>query len=594
MKWVLIGHRGVGKTQLLRRLEAYYENGPRTAFIDLDQEIEFKFKKPIFELFPEVGEAQFRIIEKEIFDSALEKNPSFIISVGAGFSPDWLAEQQNTHKMNILWLRRKTDILGRVFLNRPRLDSGISALKEFHQRFASRQKAYQENATEVYWVPEGLRDQNDLEEKICSDARLETQGILTLLPWHLKDFHFMRYNCDFYEWRDDLLASHSTLWERIPFHKRLLSFRNKMMIQESLKGLKNFALSDWGLELGPCPSSDIKMLSAHKINAGETLSDFLLRLERSAVKAQHLKASPVVENYSQVVELLKWQEQDPSQRSILPRAPDALVGRWLWLRLYMKGRQKINFWRDSDGSSEEQPTLFEWMSSSNKPEHFAALLGDPVFHSRTMLEQSEFFENLKAPIWPILLDEYEFWPALQILRKMGLIAAAVTSPLKKVAFANADSRSEESNQLNSVNTLFLSAEKIFGHNTDLFGFEKLIEKAGVNRNDAIVAVWGGGGTLNVIKKILPQAIEISVRTRKPRDSKITLPHKVDVLIWAAGPRDEAPSDINFDILIDLNYREDSRARELAISLQKKYVSGDDMFLAQASAQREFWAKLTKS
>ena len=79
MKWILIGHRGVGKTQLLRRLEIYFEGNPELAFIDLDHHIELKFKKPIFELFPEVGESAFRKIEREIFDSLLEQYPSFII-----------------------------------------------------------------------------------------------------------------------------------------------------------------------------------------------------------------------------------------------------------------------------------------------------------------------------------------------------------------------------------------------------------------------------------------------------------------------------------------------------------------------------------
>lgn len=592
MKWILIGHRGVGKTQLLERLEVYFKGNSELVFIDLDEQIELKYKKPIFELFPQIGELEFRKIEKKIFDSLLKQHPSFVISVGAGFSCEKLAELKKNGggtDINILWLRRKTDILGRIFLDRPRLDSSLSALEEFHQRYSKRQNSYKEIATDVFWIPEGLRTANKLEQEILTSSKLETSGILTLLPWHLKEFRFLRYNCDFYEWRDDLLARHSKQWERIPFEKRLLSFRDEKSIQKSLKDLEKFSFSDWGLELGSCPSRDIQMVSAHQMIAGESLSQFLLRLERSASPDQHLKASPLIETYSQATELIDWQAQAPRQRSILPRYNLKFEGRWMWLRLYLKGRQKVNFWRDSDGSSDEQPTLFEWMNTPRETKRFAALLGDPVFHSRTMAEQSEFFlEKFNAPVWPILLADEEFESAFQVLKDKGLIAAAVTSPLKKSAFRFAQLKSPEAIELEAANTLFIRQEKGTCHNTDLVGFAKLIEKSKIDQKNAVVAVWGGGGTLSVIKKILPQVIEISVRTRKPREAHITLPRSVDVLIWAAGPRDEAPQDIDFEVLIDLNYREDSRARELAVSKQKKYIAGDEMFLAQAEAQREFW------
>ena len=84
MKWILIGHRGVGKTSLLKRMQKYF---PQTDlhFFDLDQEISKQYGKSIIHLFQDMGEAQFREIENKIFSDLINHHSKFILSVGAGF-----------------------------------------------------------------------------------------------------------------------------------------------------------------------------------------------------------------------------------------------------------------------------------------------------------------------------------------------------------------------------------------------------------------------------------------------------------------------------------------------------------------------------
>jgi shikimate 5-dehydrogenase len=336
-------------------------------------------------------------------------------------------------------------------------------------------------------------------------------------------------------------------------------------------------------------------LSCHERLTGESLSNFLLRLERSASEKQHLKAAPVIETLSEAQELLRWQNENPSGRSILPRSKAGDPGRWMWLRLYQKGRQKINFWRESDGSAVDQPTLFEWLSTPDRPAGFAALIGNPVHHSRTMVEQSAFFADRNGPVWPIRLEESEFHEALPFLISLGLQAAAVTSPFKSQAFEVCHGLSPEAERLKAVNTLAIESDRISGHNTDLQGLRAQIEKAcqliGVPLQQASAAIWGGGGTLAALQEILPQAVSLSVRTRQPRSPDQCLPDKVQVLVWAAGPEDDPPPQFDFEILVDLNYREDSRAREWALQHGRRYLSGLDLFLAQAQGQRDYWTRL---
>ncbi len=598
MKWIVIGHRGVGKSQFLLRLKTYLQSSS-TAFLDLDQEIEKRLQTPIIKLFPEIGETRFREIEQQVFREIEATYPSYVLSVGGGFQ---LAQSRAQSKdLKVIWLRRKSDEHGRIFLDRPRLNAGVSPLQEFKERFELRQKIYSALADEAYWLPEGLDQPHPIEEKLWSASPIElaAQGILTLQEWQLRKFETcaQRFGCALYEIRDDLLDLDATLWRKVPHEKRLLSFRLPKKSVDHLRYLSQTQESDWALELGPCPTNEISVLSCHERLSGENLTAFLLRLEKAGSTGQHLKAAPVIESLAEAQEILRWQSENPSQRSVLPRSPAGVAGRWMWLRLYLKGRQKINFWRESDGSAADQPTLFEWLSTQEKTQAFAALIGNPVHHSRTMIEQSEFFAAKNQPVWPILLEETEFKEALPFLISLGLTAAAVTSPFKGDAFQACDQLSAEAQRLQAVNTLSIASKTVSGHNTDLKGLRAQIEKAcrliQVPVVGATALIWGGGGTLGAIQEILPQAISVSVRTRRPRSADQSLPASVQVLVWAAGPEDDFPPEVNFEILVDLNYREDSRAREWALRHGRPYVSGLDLFKAQAAGQREYWTRLEK-
>lgn len=597
MKWILIGHRGVGKSDLLNRIKTYLDDQKTNLplFFDLDQEIAKTYKKPLIDLFPEVGEPRFRQIEHQLFEKIDSENINYIISVGAGFSFETYPGSL-TAEHQIIWVRRKTDELGRIFFNRPRLNSNVSPLEEFKEKFSPRQKQYQQQADIVFIVPEGLTQPHLIEKEIFVQTSVVTKGILTVMPWHLKKINnLLKYDVDLYELRDDLIDLDTQPWKLIPKNKRLLSFRNLKNFTDHFKYLNEVSESDWALELGPCPNKNISIISCHNSEANESLQQFLHRLEKAALPQQHLKAAPIIRTYEELAQLIQWQEHEPQRRSILPRSDQNETGKWLWMRLYMKGRQKINFWRDSDGSALDQPTLFEWLSTPTSTSYFAALLGDPVIHSRTMIEQADFFKNFQAPVWPILLKEDEFKNALPFLIKLGLIAAAVTSPLKKVAHLTAQQKTSEALELQAVNTIAISQSVICGHNTDLFGMQQLLEQAAAQLqkkiNELSIVIWGGGGTLAMLQKLLPQAISLSVRTGLTRNSTQNIPDQTDLLIWAASPTESFPPAIEFNLLIDLNYREDSHARELALQNQKPYLGGDLMFKAQAAGQRQYWKNL---
>lgn len=79
MKIYLVGYMGSGKTTIGRPLAKQLE----VEFVDMDHYISDKYNKSIAEIFTEVGEDNFRKIERESLHELSEKE-NVVISVGGG------------------------------------------------------------------------------------------------------------------------------------------------------------------------------------------------------------------------------------------------------------------------------------------------------------------------------------------------------------------------------------------------------------------------------------------------------------------------------------------------------------------------------
>ncbi len=603
MKLVLIGHRGTGKSHLLERLKHYWKDlVPLPKFFDLDREIEFREGKTVSQIFNELGEAQFRKLEVEVFHHLLQTHADFVIALGAGF-----ALQEIPEDCRRLWVRRKTDSLGRIFLNRPRLNPDMSPLDEYLLRLPLREERYHKHATDEYIMPEGLEGPNPTEEKIFKEDFRNLGGILTLLPSHFQSLENLQnrirnFDVDFFELRDDLLSLQQIqmVTSLLPPRRVLLSLRTTTTDTWIQEFIRTGVWWDWALELGPCPFGEAPIFSIHQMKAESLASLAQLEAELSRYKIpadSHIKLSPVIQNFQQLSVLLEWQAQEPAKRSVLPRSSE--FGRWNWIRQWLKGRQKINFFRLDQGSALDQPTLYEWMATPFHTEQFAALLGHPVFHSRTPIEQQAYFHKKDRPVLAIDFESDDLIPAMELLQKLGLDAAAVTSPLKSGIFQWTPYRSTIVSELESANTLVRKNQIWYSHNTDLDGFRALFSQ--ITDDTQSVAVWGGGGTLPVILKVIPHALCFSARSKgyrlehgdqqkRSRDEIVTMQMEGPrILIWAASPEAQfPPEDWKPEFVVDLNYREDSLAREYALQVNAQYIDGVVMFKEQARAQRDFW------
>ncbi|QDK39186.1 shikimate synthase [Bdellovibrio sp. NC01] len=597
---VLIGHRGTGKTELVKRLQVSLPQ-QSTAFVDLDYEIEQKIDKSIMELFLEHGEAYFRDLERQLFLETLQKPYQDIyLVVGAGFDVSIIPENVRT-----LWVRRKSDLDGRIFLDRPRLNPEMAPIDEFLKRAVIREENYSKAADEIYLMPEGLFENHHfvlgIEKAILTHTLQDIGGFITVMPsvqdkelrWQIFKDRFFKKGVQGFELRDDYLTSDfiqkilpDLEGETVLYSFREVKDRSEFWQSEQWKNiLAHCQLFDWPIELGPLPEEvQVRIPKAKLIISCHERYQFD-DLQSYENYAGHLKFAPLVENFSDILAFHEWQRSDESRRSFLPRSNQQ---RWAWYRLLQKGQQKINFIKEGEGSSGDQPSLFQWMMCPTKPAHFAAVLGAPVAHSFTPIEHAEFFHKRGLPVFAIHIEREEWDQAMPVLQVLGLKYAAVTAPHKEAAAKWCGHP-----ELHALNTLYFDSQKWHGTSTDDAGFLELIDGVGmIAPLQKEIFVWGGGGTLGMIQKALPHASYFSSRQGSARPGTEDLEGvKPKIVIWAAPRTPDTvlpPAEWQPVMVYDLNYKEDSMGREYAQKCAANYQSGLTMFIAQAQLQRKFW------
>ena len=583
MKKVIVGHRGVGKSDFLKRHQAYLQqSGLDILHLDLDQEIEKEAQISIEKIFEKSGENYFRSLEIKIFNRLFLANKNFVISLGAGFNLQMLPTD-----VQILFVSRASDKAGRIFLNRPRLNKAVSALAEYTERFAARQSNYLNKATSIYFMPEGLEELNTLESQIVKNEFTISDCFYTLTENELPNLFELKNNYKKIELRSDLLNEESIrqIVKTDSTFSWIVSVRT-----EGFSPVQN-VLMDYDQSLMSMPSGfdkknqDQSIVSSH-IDSLDLAIESLIPFKNS-----HLKLSPLVENFEELWTGHRWQQESPATRSFLPRSR---TGKWTWFRQQSKYFQKINFVRNFLNLS-DQPSPYQWLSLPEvRPTQFAAVLGTPIGLSRSPQFHHEFFNRKNTYFSAIEINESEFQEFYPWLVQLGLGFAAVTSPLKKRAYEISSRRSAFAENFRSVNTLVFLGNNIYSQNTDIVGFKTLIESASVSSTDQI-AVWGGGGTLEMMKSILPQAHFFSSRTATLKDKELisVKDFKPDILIWSASRNSDTQWPIKSwkpRLVIDLNYFQNSMGLEYAQKINAQYLSGLTMFNAQALEQQTYWSQ----
>ncbi len=598
MTTFIVGHRGVGKSTFLRRLKVYFERVKAECIcFDLDEEIERFEQLSVSEIFQKKGEAYFRTLEQKMAEDLCKKDGNdrrpLFLAVGAGFQGPFPDETQ------VLWLRRETDKDGRIFFDRPLLDASKKPLDDYLSHFVDREYFYSQVSDEQLMMPEGFEREAPWEENFLGLGKKPIGGFLTLFEQDLKKFsggetflaRRMHWGVDRFELRDDLLDDVLIRYVLglIPKDRLIMSFRSRSTsILHSI--IDDGCYIDWPLEKGSCPFSGPTVLSLHTRES--SLQDTLLRFEESAPQESHLKLAVEINTLQELYEGHLWWRENAGQRSFLPVSHD---GRWRWYRSLFGRQMKVGFFREGEGSCLDQPYLSEWIRAYRNFIHFGAVLGDPVHHSQSPAEQNHFFASHQMPFVAINIeDRGDFQFHLEILRKMGLRAAAVTAPYKQRAFEACNEVQKQAASVKSVNTLLYKEDdqQWIGGNTDLDGLQTVKDLYPELGDGEGCIIWGGGGTQGAMEKLLPKATKYSARQATPVMGQKELDHP-KVVVWAVGrSRQEHCGWPNPSwrpqFVFDLNYSMDSPGREYAIECGAEYISGRTLFQSQARAQQRFW------
>lgn len=597
MIYVIVGHRGVGKTSFLQRVKHYFDIRMQACHVfDLDSEIEQREGQTIPEIFKKYGELYFRNLERSVFGQLIQDVSGVVgtkfIALGAGF------EGEIPLNANVIWLRRPSDRAGRIFIDRPRLEGELSPLDEFMKRFDERDARFRQIYHKEIMLSEGWDFTNNYEPHLLGLKPANIGGCVCVLPEHTENSvrlnafieQFLGMGINYFELRDDLLSEETIrhLLQKIPANKILISFRNHETSQ-ALISLSAPYMKDWASELGVSPFAHTDIVSLHKRELNESIDECAERLLTS--KADYYKLAVPIDNFVELWSGHRFFTDDPVRRSFLPTS---YQGRWQWYRLLHSQNMRINFIRSGDGSAPDQPTLFEAVRYPKKAVGFAAVLGDPVGHSRTPAEQSEFFLERNMSTCAVQMSEQECDSLnIGILQRLGMRAAAVTSPLKRKIMNICAFIDNTAMNLSAVNTILSTPSGWNGTNTDVNGVQAMF--AAIEMPEHIV-VWGGGGTRQVLKAIIPHAHFFSARRGEEIWVDKQVAQQPEVVVWALGRSrasgvQKPPTEWRPKYVMDLNYSEDSPGLDYALEVGAKYISGKGVFKTQACAQREFWSLL---
>lgn len=246
---------------------------------------------------------------------------------------------------------------------------------------------------------------------------------------------------------------------------------------------------------------------------------------------------------------------------------------------------------------------------------FYGLIGEKLPHSLSPKIHNTLFKglNIEGAYKLFEVEKEDLGKAIDSLRILKIKGVNVTIPYKQDVMEHLDFISDEAKKIGAVNTIYLNDGKLYGYNTDYFGFGTIIKNNSIEVKDNIAMVLGNGGAAKaVITYLLDEGIKkIYLVSRKINeesgydDNRIECKtyHKIadikgDILINTTPlgmypHMDESPVDenivANFNSLIDIIYNpKETKFLKIGKVLNKKVAGGIEMLVGQAIKAEEIW------
>ena len=165
------------------------------------------------------------------------------------------------------------------------------------------------------------------------------------------------------------------------------------------------------------------------------------------------------------------------------------------------------------------------------------VIGNPVEHSLSPKLHNFWIKknNINAFYDKKKLEENEIENFIKNIKKKIIAGSNVTVPFKKTVIPYLDKLSYEAEQTQSVNTIIFQKNRLVGHNTDIVGFSKAIEKTNFAVKNKKIFILGAGGVVPSIifslKRMQVSEIIISNRTKEKAENLKNYFDNLKVINW---------------------------------------------------------------
>ena len=176
------------------------------------------------------------------------------------------------------------------------------------------------------------------------------------------------------------------------------------------------------------------------------------------------------------------------------------------------------------------------------------VIGNPIEHSFSPKLHNFWIKNnnINAIYEKKKLDNNELEKLFLEIREEKIAGINITVPFKKSVIPFIDLLSDEANQTQSVNTVYLENNKIIGHNTDIDGFKLGIKNSNFVVEGKKIFILGAGGVvpsiISALKKMNVSQIILSNRTKEKAENLKGLFKDLKIVNWGEVP--------TFDMIIN--------------------------------------------
>ena len=245
------------------------------------------------------------------------------------------------------------------------------------------------------------------------------------------------------------------------------------------------------------------------------------------------------------------------------------------------------------------------------------VIGNPIDHTLSPKLHNYWIKknNIDAIYEKQKLEESDLERIISQVKEKKICGINVTVPFKKSVIPFLDELTLESKNTQSVNTIYLENNKIFGHNTDIGGFETSIYKSNIDITNKKVLILGSGGVvpsiIYALTKMNVSKITLSNRTKEKAESLKNIFKNINIIKWgeisdfdmiinatSLGLKKEDEIDFNFSsinknkLFYDVIYNpKETNFLKTGKNLGNITINGKLMFIYQAFLAFNIWHKI---